>query len=228
MKRLTDASVALLFVVMVVVTYKNLTRKPPPAPPPAPAEPVPDPQVAPPAPPRETRPEMRPDPQPAPWNVPPSLPPQRVEERSGSPAPERGVRETLGVEPRAPSREPDFPGVNRTPTTSTVSEIDVQRKQAREQLARLFQTLGPNGRALIQNVERHVRSCGNETEGLCAQSLENIGRQVYVVGTQLDAAQELARTSWLPPGEIRELREKHGIDDGVFDQIVRIVNRYRR
>ena len=171
---------------------------------------------------------MRPDPEPAPWTVPSSPPPRRVEERSGSPGPERSLRETLGAEPHAPSREPDVPGVNRAPTTSTVSEIDVQRKQAREQLARLFQSLGPNGRTLIRNVERHVQSCGNVTDGLCAQSLENIGRQAIVVGKQLDYAQELARTSWLPPGDVRELREKHGIDDGVFDQIVRIVNRYSR
>jgi hypothetical protein len=215
---------------MVVVTYKNFTREEPasPAPPPKPAEPTAEPQVPAPQPPPQEARVMPSNPGPPPWTAPPSPQLPRAEERGGSPVPERSLREAIGVSPREPSPEPEPPGFNRAPTTSTVSEIDVQRKMAREQLVRLFQSLGPNGRALIEIVERHVRSCGNETEGLCRQSLENIGRQAYVVGKQLDSAQELARTSWLPPGEVRELREKHGIDDGVFDQIVRIVNRYSR
>ena len=50
--------------------------------------------------------------------------------------------------------------------------------------------------------------------------------EVDAVGNQIEYTQELARTSWLPPGEVRGLREKYGIDNVIFDKIVRIVNRY--
>jgi hypothetical protein len=48
------------------------------------------------------------------------------------------------------------------------------------------------------------------------------------VGAGLDDAEDAARTSWLPPGEVRDLRKRYGLDAAGWDEMVRLSRRFRR
>jgi hypothetical protein len=115
-----------------------------------------------------------------------------------------------------------------TASESRRSEVDRKRDGARRELAALFGRIGPAADRLFQDVDNHLRICGNETQGQCRLSVENIVRQAVAISVHLADAQELARTSWLPPGEVRELRKQNGLSDGVWDRLISLVNRYAR
>lgn len=126
--------------------------------------------------------------------------------------------------PRAPSN--NLAPVGSRPGGSTAT--DATRLEGRRQLAQIFSSLPGDARALLQSIDTHMKACGDQRGGQCNVSLENIGRQAIVVGRKLHAVHEIARKSWIPPGEVRELRQRAGMDDAAWDQLVRIVNQYAR
>lgn len=241
MKRLMDISVAVLLIVIVVVTVRSFTQKEESTVS-APREAQPTPSPTPSPPPDESSRKQRAEQ--ARLEELESRNRQMEEQNARLRAEANQLRlenelrkgnelgdfdGRLGVEPRDPFGEGERASGSRGVRESEpISEVDARRAEARRKLAEIFRRLGPAGRTLIRAAKIHVQSCGNVTEGQCRVSLENLGRQAIAVGTTLRDAQELARTSWLAPGDIRELRRTHGIDDRVFDEIVRIVSRYSR
>jgi hypothetical protein len=78
-------------------------------------------------------------------------------------------------------------------------------------------------------VQSYERGCKGTIPGpYCDSSLESIRRQAITVARDLDAAQEIARKSWVSPGGMRELRDKHRLGHAVWDQLITIVNVYAR
>lgn len=244
MKRLMDVLVAALLVATVVVTYRSFTRQKPPAPAPKAPEPAnpatSSPPTAPPLAGSQSREELEERlRQLVEQNQALEAEARRLsEERTGGQQFQSGPQQAEARAQQAQWSQDDrlravtrvrggeYPTRDRLSNEPRMSDVDVKRKQAKAELEHLFRSLGPNGRSLIRNAERYVKSCGSVTDGFCVQLLENLGRQAIAVGKQLDSAQELARTSWLPPGEVRALRERHGIDDSMFDQLVRLVRQY--
>jgi hypothetical protein len=55
-----------------------------------------------------------------------------------------------------------------------------------------------------------------------------MGRLAVAAGAGLDDAEDAARTSWLPPGEVREIRKRYGLDEAAWDDIARLSREYRR
>jgi len=44
----------------------------------------------------------------------------------------------------------------------------------------------------------------------------------------MEEAEEAARQGWLNPGEVRAVRQRYGMDDSFWDQLVSMVRQYRR
>ena len=44
----------------------------------------------------------------------------------------------------------------------------------------------------------------------------------------MENAEEAARQGWLNPGDVRAVRQRYGMDDALWDKLVRYVHQYRR
>ena len=91
-----------------------------------------------------------------------------------------------------------------------------------------YRTIAQNARGLVEAVRTYELSCGEDVvDQRCQGKLSTIGRLAIVIGAALDEADDIQRTSWLEPGVVRDLRERHGLDDGVWDEIERLTRQYR-
>jgi hypothetical protein len=232
MKRLMDLVVAVLVVMAVVFTVRSFRQEaspePDPSPPPAPtAPPGPTPQEVARAQQREQHEELaRRNQAAAEWKA-------RLEAEE---AELRAERERLDQEmfqnerrrgelPASRGNEPRSQWDNGSGGSSTT---DAKRMEGRRQLAQLFSSIRSDAQAFVWELDTHLRACGDQRGGNCNDSLRRVGAKAIVVGRKLQAAHEIARTSWIPPGEVRELREQAGMDDVFWDRLVTAVNQYGR
>jgi hypothetical protein len=111
---------------------------------------------------------------------------------------------------------------------STLSEPDQARERGLRQLGAEFNALAGNANRLIALVQRYQASCNSVPTPACEGQLEQIGRLAIAVGAAIERTEDIARTSWLDPGVVRELRVKYGMDDAVWDDIERFTREYRR
>jgi hypothetical protein len=58
--------------------------------------------------------------------------------------------------------------------------------------------------------------------------LEQLWELAIVVADGIEEAEDAARTSWVQPGRVREMRQAYGLDDSIWEEISRIVRQYRR
>jgi hypothetical protein len=91
-----------------------------------------------------------------------------------------------------------------------------------------IRSLAGNAKRLVRNAQFYQEACSGQDTATCQDSLRQIVALALLVGRQLSDAEDLARKSWLPAGDVRELREKYGLDDGVWDMAARLANRYAR
>jgi hypothetical protein len=118
-----------------------------------------------------------------------------------------------------------------TAPASPVSEVDVARQQGRQKLEAAIAHVAQIGRELVRTSQYYQRLCSGEvpaTPALCEQLADRMGRLAVTAGIGLDDAEDAARTSWLPPGEVREIRKRYGLDDAGWDQIARLSRQFRR
>ena len=115
------------------------------------------------------------------------------------------------------------------PSTPWVSDGDRARMMGRQQLASEFSMLAGNARRLIAQVRvyENKRCRGVAAEG-CLALLEQIGRTAIAVGESIEKTEDIARTSLLDPGVVRDMREQYGLGDSVWDEIERLTREYRR
>jgi len=128
----------------------------------------------------------------------------------------------------SPSARPvSFP----TASASPVSDVDVAREQGRQKLEAAIQRVASLGQQLVRMWQYYDGYCANNpaaNPSTCEQLVERIGRLAIAVGAGLDEAEDAARTSWLPPGEVRDLRKRYGLDAAAWDEIVRVTRQFRR
>jgi hypothetical protein len=126
---------------------------------------------------------------------------------------------------------PPRSGPEATTSASPVSEVDVTRQRGRQKLEAAMAQVAQTGRELVRTAQYYQRLCSGEvpaTPSLCAQLADRMGRLAVAAGAGLDDAEDAARTSWLPPGEVREIRKRYGLDEAAWDDIGRLSREYRR
>jgi hypothetical protein len=62
----------------------------------------------------------------------------------------------------------------------------------------------------------------------CNSLVRSLVRQAFAVGQAMEAAEDAARQGWLEPGEVRAARQRHGMADSAWDELVRIVQQHRQ
>jgi len=129
--------------------------------------------------------------------------------------------------PSPPSR----PAPEATAPASPVSEVDVARRQGRQKLEAAIAQVAQIGRELVRTWQYHHRLCSGKVPAnpvACEQLADRMGRLAVAAGAGLDDAEDAARTSWLPPGEVRDIRNRYGLDTAGWDEIARLSREYRR
>jgi hypothetical protein len=148
-------------------------------------------------------------------------------EKSGDPESEEALLSGSGETGRsaksfgAGSSEPS------SPASRTDAERDVQKQAAIARLESLLSSMRGEASGLISAAQRYQQNCtGVNATNVCEDEIRQVARQAVVVGKMLDEANELARKSRITPGELRELREKHGLDSALWDATVRFAAKY--
>lgn len=116
------------------------------------------------------------------------------------------------------------------PSPSPMSDVDAARAEGRQKLEAAIHRVASLGVEMVRYAQHYDLHCRNTVaaDPVCAQVLARIGALAVAVGAGLDAAEDAARTSWLPPGEVRAMRERYGLDAAVWDEIVRVTRQFRR
>ena len=116
-----------------------------------------------------------------------------------------------------------------TPRAAYVSEAELARSVGYERLRAEFAALNTSAANLARQVAYYERAeCENRVDEGCQQLLEKIWATALAVGTSIERAEEIARTSWIDPGVVRTMRTQAGLDDAVWDEIERVTRKYRQ
>ncbi len=119
------------------------------------------------------------------------------------------------------------------PAGATVTEVDSRRAAARQRLDAAYARISAVAGQLVEAVERYRRCQGlpvdsNSPTSSCGPQLEDIGMMAIAVGAGMSDAEEAARQGWLSPGEVRDARQRYGMEDTYWDKLVSLVAQYRR
>lgn len=125
------------------------------------------------------------------------------------------------VTPPSPSSKGE---VGERPT-----EVDNRRKAARERLDASYETIRETAWSLMQAVHQYGQ-CNEPAipPRDCQALLVRVGKLALSVGASMEDAEDAARQGWLTPGDVRDARQRHGMDDSFWDRLVRAVHQYRR
>lgn len=149
------------------------------------------------------------------------------------PAPPPRQAETGGVSEGLLWPSPPPPvrvGENASPPPTTyMSEPDRARQAGMDRLRAEFAALRGNAISLVAMAKRYEAGrCTNRLDEGCEQLLVQIGNAALNVGAAIERTEEIARTSWLDPGVVRDMREQYGLGAAIWDEIERITREYRR
>jgi len=119
------------------------------------------------------------------------------------------------------------PSTSPESVTGGITEVDVRRSGARQRLESSYATIAETASSLIQAAREYVR-CGEIPTPRCLSLATTVESLAMSVGASMEDAEEAARQGWLNPGEVRAVRQRYGMDDSRWDELVRVVHQYRR
>jgi len=137
----------------------------------------------------------------------------------------------VAPEPPPPDSVPPAarPDKVRASLRSDPDDLESRRKTARRTLASAYAHIGTRGRTLLQQARTHERLCTSrwreEVPKKCDGMVARLGGLASTLALEIEAADDLGRTSWLPPGDVRQARAAR-IDDRSWDEIVKSVDHY--
>jgi hypothetical protein len=126
-------------------------------------------------------------------------------------------------------RAPRLPAPSSSPSSSGgITEVDLIRAGARQRLESSYERIGGMAESLVQAVVEYQQHCGEPATSRCRSLIITIGNLAMSVGLSMEDAEEAARQGWLNPGDVRAVRQRYGMDDALWDKLVRYVHQYRR
>jgi hypothetical protein len=179
----------------------------------APAAPVPAEQPMPPA----TQPVAN-----TPFQPGVAQPPGRRSVVNSWPAVPTGVPD-FGPRITSPSRPPE-----RRSDAEPLSEVDRRRIEGLLKLQQAYSAILGQAMSLVRMGDLYDQNCAsNQVDERCVQLRHDMARSAVFVAVGLDHAEEICRTHWLEPGVARDAREALGLDDQIWDEILRAVRNHR-
>jgi len=130
----------------------------------------------------------------------------------------------------APPAAPEPSAEATPPPTTVVSETDRVRQAGMQRLRSEFQAMKANAVSLISMDTLYVEGCRGQAQPPehCANLINEINRMAVAVGAAIERTEDIARTSYLDPGVVRDMREQVGMEDPFWDELERVTREYRR
>lgn len=129
--------------------------------------------------------------------------------------------------PEPPTPEPAPQPTPAAPEAPTPSEsprrgtVEVAREEGERRLDLALAGLEAEVRRLSSNARTFRNVCVG-TQGdprSCQELLEDLSAAREQVGRRLDEAEDDARRSWVSPGVVRDLRQRHGLEETTWDDL---------
>lgn len=112
-----------------------------------------------------------------------------------------------------------------------MTDSERRREQARrdgiQKLESIFRAMERPARELVRLVGIYQNCTSGKLNRGCDSQLPPIGLKAIEVGRHMDEAQTVARTSYITPGELRDVRDRLGLDHRIWDLTVRLAAKYR-
>lgn len=155
-------------------------------------------------------------------------------EESGEPESEATAPGTLkrlltgsGDTARSAKSSPGESPEPSSPASRADAERDVQKQAAIARLESMLSSMRGAASDLVSAAQRYQQNCtGSNSNNVCEDEIRQVARRAIVVGKMLDEVNNLARKSGITPGKLRELREKHGLGNQIWDAALRFAARY--
>lgn len=165
------------------------------------------------------------------------------------PAPERPPVPTPAVREAIPSQDSgsrdlaftdsidlDRASRRRAPVARTtpapeeqLSETDARRLVGLVALEQQYAAIASQAHRFVTLVKRFNATCAvGATREDCGSLHSAIQDAAVRVGAGIEQSEEICRKSWLEPGVVRELRERYGLDDSAWDELVSLAREYNR
>jgi hypothetical protein len=109
------------------------------------------------------------------------------------------------------------------------TEVDNRRAAARDRLEASYEMIRDTAWSLMQAIAQYEQCRGPviPANKSCEAQLFHIGFLALSVAARMEDAEDAARQGWLTPGDVRDARRRHGMDDSFWDALVRAVAQYR-
>lgn len=122
------------------------------------------------------------------------------------------------------------------PTTTTMKEggrtdVDRQRAAAMESLVASYAAIAATARDFLQVAQHYNDRCAGGSQATtdsCLALGRTADRLAIAVADAMTQAEDAARQGWLPPGEVRAVRQRFNMDQAWWDELVRLVRQHRR
>jgi hypothetical protein len=109
------------------------------------------------------------------------------------------------------------------PTPTPADSIDAQREQGLSAFEATLASLAARVSDFREKLRRYDDQCASANTHVvgCDSARSEIASIAREVASGVEAAEEQARRSWLDPGQKRESRERHGLDDDAIRDLLK-------
>jgi hypothetical protein len=136
------------------------------------------------------------------------------------------VGSTAGRTNAGTTKPSSAPAENKT---GPITEVEAKRLAARERLEASYESIRDTAGLLWQAITQYVPCEGVIPVSLsCQARFRHVLALAWSIGASMADAEDAARQGWLNPGEVRDARRRHGMNDSSWDDLVREVQKYRR
>lgn len=161
---------------------------------------------------------------PAPPSRPAADPPPVRDVSVGSGRRQAQAQPTPEPSPQPTPEAPETPAPSESPRRG---EVEVAREEGERRLERTLAGLEGEVRRLSSNARTFRNVCvgiqGDPRS--CQELLEDLSVAREKVERGLDEAEDDARRSWVSPGVVRDLRQRHGLEEAAWDDLEETVRR---
>jgi len=113
--------------------------------------------------------------------------------------------------------------------SAPLSEVDAKRDAARRRLESSYGDIARMAWSFIRAV-REYETCAKALITMteyCRVLAGRIESSARAIAASMEEAEDAARQGWLPPGDVRDVRRRYGMDDAFWDELVTLVRQSR-
>jgi len=114
-------------------------------------------------------------------------------------------------------------GASPSPTPTPGDSIDAQREKGLSAFEATLTRLSARASDFRENLRRYDDQCASASTHVvgCDSARSELTALAREIASGVESAEEQARHSWVDPGQKRESRERHGLDDNAIRELLK-------